>query len=888
MTSAPQLRSNILVAKQHLSEGREKLRQRHARGALGAQISAAMADLFDTIVLELYEAALVDLGETGPHGLATEVALVPHGGYGRRDVAPFSDVDLMILHTRAATQRVAGLAERLVRDVFDVGLHLGQSVRTARDACSLASQDATICTSLVESRYLAGSVGLFTQFARRFERQTRRRARRLIGEIDEARREERGQYGETVYLLEPNIKRSQGGLRDIQLLRWVGFARYGVAEPDGLRLAGALARPDYDLIRRSSEFLLRLRNEMHFQAGKSSDVLDRAEQMRLAEVYGYEGKAGLLPVEQFMQEYFRMTKGASHIVSRFVTTARSAPAWLEVFSPLYSHRFERDFRVSRNYVAVNPRSMETVRGDLAQILRLADVANRYDKRIAHAASEAIRATIPQVPSDVTPVVARHFLSLMDHPARLGELLRNLHEMGALEKIIPAFEHARSLLQFNEYHKYTVDEHCLRAVEAATNLLPDNGPLGRVYRRIKRKWLLHLALLLHDLGKGFPEDHSEIGRDIAGKTGHRLGLSDADTETLKFLVHKHLQMAHLAFRRDTSDPQLIVKFAVEVGSPEALQMLFVLTASDFVAVGPGVLNGWKVQVLTDLYRATMSHLAEDAPALRNDDFLRQRREELLNRLPASEDRTWWQQQLTALPAPYLDRTDINQIIEDLTYLHRLSRGDVAVQTRYLPDASTIEYRVGTYEEITPGVFHKLCGALASQGLQILSAEINTLADGLVFDRFWVHDPDFSGEPPPSRITQVERAIEESLKAGQDKRPAFRRVWRSGRDRSPANLNPLPTQVRIDNSTSDRFTVVEFFAADRMGLLYTITQALFELGLSISVAKIGTYLDQVVDVFYVTDTHGNKIEDDRRIDDVRARLLAAVEELERQETGHARAL
>ena len=888
MTSVSPSRAKILLSKQRLAEGRDKLRQRHARGAFGAQVSAAMADLFDGIVLELYQEALADIGEAGPDKLAAQIALVPHGGYGRRDVAPFSDVDLMILHTRAATDRVAPLAERMVRDLFDVGLHLGQSVRTVRDACHLGRQDATICTSLIESRYLAGSVGLFTQFARRFERQTRRGARRLIAEIDEARKDERGQFGETVYLLEPNVKRSQGGLRDIQLLRWVGFARYGVAEPDGLRLAGALARPDYDLIRRASEFLLRLRNEMHFHAGKSSDVLDRAEQMRLAEVYGYAGSAGLLPVEQFMQEYFRMTKGVSHIVSRFVTTAGSAPAWLDVFSPLYSHRFERDFRVSRNYVSVNPRSLESVRGDLAEILRLADVANRYDKRIAHPTSEAIRATIPALADDVTPVVAQRFLSLLDHPARLGELLRNLHEMEALEKIIPAFAHARSLLQFNEYHKYTVDEHCLRAVEAAAGFSQDNGPLGRVYRRIKRKWLLHLALLLHDLGKGFVEDHSDVGRDIAEKTAARLGLSDGDTETLKFLVHKHLHMAHLAFRRDTSDPQLIVRFAVEVGSPEALQMLFVLTAADFAAVGPGVLNGWKVQVLTDLYRATMGHLAEDAPALRNDELLRQRREEVLARAPEGEDRAWWGRQLAALPATYLDKTEVERIVADLAQLRRLARGDVAVQTRYLPEANTVEYKVGTSEEITPGVFHKLCGALASQGLQILSAEINTLADGLVFDRFWVHDPDFAREPPAGRGEQVERAIVDWLKGPDNKRPAFRRVWRAGGQRGPGALSPLQTQVRIDNSTSDRYTVIEFFAADRVGLLYTISRTLFELGLSISVAKIGTYLDQVVDVFYVSDERGHKISDEGRLEEIRARLLAVVEELAQQEAAQASSL
>ncbi|HEY2838742.1 MAG TPA: [protein-PII] uridylyltransferase, partial [Pirellulales bacterium] len=820
MTSVPGMRPGLLAARQRLIEGREKIRHRHAQNTPSAQICNAIADLYDSIVLELFEEALADLGESGTDGLSAHIALVPHGGYGRRDVAPFSDVDLMILYAKHVWDRVARLIERLVRDLSDVRMELGQSVRTPNEACQLARGDATICTSLIESRFLAGSETLYARYFNRYEHQTRRHARRLIATIAESRHEERAQYGETVYLLQPNVKRSPGGLRDIQLIRWVGFARYGVADPDGLRMAAALSKQDHAAIRQAGEFLLRIRNEMHFTAGKANDVLDNTEQMRLAELYGYQGSAGMLPVEQFMQEYFRMTNTVSHLASRFVATARSGPRWLEIFSPLYSHSFEDDFRVSWGQVSVRPQSLEKVRGDISQILRLADLANRYNKPIAHHASEAIRATVGNLPDVITPEVGRRFLSLIDHPARLGEMLRTLHEIGVLEKIIPPFAHARSLLQFNEYHKYTVDEHSIRAVEEATRFTHDQGPMGRVYRRIKRKWLLHLALLLHDLGKGFAEDHSEVGARMADEISARLGLSESDAEILRFLVHKHLQMSHLAFRRDTSDPQLIVRFAVEVGSPETLQMLYVLTAADLAAVGPDVLNAWKIDVLTGLYRRTMEHLSGHLPALRGDEWLSARREEIISLLNDDEDRSWWSKQLAALPAAYLEKTPISAIIADLSPLRRLGHGDVSAQAQFISETGAVEIRVGAYEAITPGVFHKLCGALASQGLQILSAEINTLADGLIFDRFWVHDPDFADRPPPSRLREVEQAVIKCVTNPADARPTFRKVWRAGDKPTPGELQPLPTQVRIDNSTSDRFTVVEFFAADRMGLLYTI--------------------------------------------------------------------
>lgn len=786
----------------------------------------------------------------------------------------------MILHQPQAERRIAPLAERLVRDVFDVGLTLGQSVRTPGQALQLARADATICTSLAEARYLAGSVRLYTRWAKQFQRQVQRRSRPLMAAIERSRSEERGQFGETVYLLEPNVKRSPGGLREIQLLRWVGFVRHGVAEPDGLRMLGELSHEDYDLLLRATEFLLRLRNEMHFHAGKSYDVLDREEQMRLATAYGFAGSEGLLPVEQFMREYFRLTQSVRGIVARFVAAAQGGSRVGRWLAPLVSHRFERDFRVEPHQISANAQGLSKLTTSVTEILRLVDVANLYDKPIAHETCEAIRAAVPGLPGELPPEAAERFLSLLAQPARLGQMLRLLHETGTLEKIIPAFEHARSLLQFNVYHKYTVDEHSLRAVEQATGFLRESGPLNSVYVHLKRKWLLHLALLIHDLGKGFAEDHSEVGARIALDVARRLGLAERDGEILRFLVHKHLMMAHLAFRRDTSDQQLLVRFAVDVGSPEVLEMLFLLTAADLAAVGPGVLNAWKVEVLADLFHRTMHRLGGSDPTADISRGFVALCEEVLRRLGPREDRHWFERQLAALPSAYLDTNFAapETIALDLQELHKLGPTDVAAHGKYLAESNTVEYKVGTYESIAPGVFHRLTGALTSQGLQILSAEINTLADGLVFDRFYVHDPDHAGAPPPERLAQVSQALVAALRQADGKRPTFRRLWRPAEQLRQAALSPLPTQVKADNSTSDRYTILDIFAADRSGLLYTITRTLFELGLSVAVAKIGTYLDQVVDVFYVVDRSGKKIADEDRLAEIRDRLLNAIAKLE----------
>jgi len=876
MNTALKIRPGVLAAKQILADGRAKLYQQHLAKSPGVQVCACLTDLLDEVLLQLYESALAELPAANAAELREQVALVANGGYGRRDVAPYSDVDLMILYAPAIEGHIVSLAKRLMHDVYDVGLMLGHSTRTPDQACQMAFKDATIFTSLVESRLVVGSQDLFDRYYTRFQRKSQRRWRSLFAQIDEARGEERQQYGETVYLLEPNVKRSQGSLRDIQLLRWVGFARYGEADPEALALRGELSKDEHHVIRDAREFLLRTRNELHFHSQKANDTLDRAEQVRIAEAFGYKPQEGLLPVEQFMREYFRHTQGISQLVNRFLARTRPSTRWLENWAFLFSHQVEGDFRVGPQRIYTTKRGLAKVQSDLAEVLRLTDLANLYNKRIAPRTWEAIHQAAPSLPDSLSDKAIERFLSLLSQPGRLGPLLRELHELGVLEKIVPGFAHARCLLQFNQYHKYTVDEHSFRAVEQCTQLLTDTGSLGRAYQSLKNKRMLHLALLIHDLGKGYPEDHSELGGRMAEELAARLKLPSTDTDTLKFLVRHHLAMAHLAFRRDTSDEQVILKFAHDCGSPEALQMLYVLTACDISAVGPGVWNDWKAEVLSDLYNRVMERLSGESPSGTQADRVAERQAAVKAKLSSLDDAPWFSEQIQAIPPHYLHGTAPEKIVEELRQLRSLQPGEVSAAGRWLPESKTVEFTVGTYEDITPGVFHKLCGALTGKGLQIHSAEINTLARGLIFDRFFVSDPDYAGIPPADRIGTVCMALKDSLLKPTGEAPTFRKVWKAGGDQP---LSALPTQVRIDNGTSERCTIIDVFAHDRLGLLYTITCTLFELGLSVSLAKISTYLDQVADIFYVTDQYGGKVENESLRKTIRERLLAAIVELER---------
>ena len=742
----------------------------------------------------------------------------------------------------------------------------------------MAVSDPQICSSLIESRYLAGNEDLFARFQRQFRRHVGRRRRFLVGEIDRSRTEERMKYGETVFLLEPNVKRSGGALRDLQLIRWIGFLRHETADYGQLAELGALGAEDLEALRRANEFLLQLRNELHFHAVQASDVLDRAEQLRIAELRGYQSQEGLLEVEQFMREYFRHTGAVSHIAARFVTRAKSHDFLARVQTELFGHRVEESVRSGPAGLWTGRRAAEAIGRDLTAIIRLVDLANLYDKPIAADTWEIIRRQAAALPPALPPPEAcRHFLSLLSHPARLGQLLRDLHDAGLLERFIPAFARARGLLQFNQYHKYTVDEHCLRAVEFAAELCIDHGPLGRVYRPLRRKDLLHLALLLHDLGKGYLEDHREVGVRIVLEVARRLGLPAQDADVLRFLVHKHMAMNHLAFRRDTADEQLAVDFAVQVGSPDVLQMLYVMTAADLGAVGPDVWDGWKSEIVTDLYHRTMQQLAGDSPATSLDDFLKRRCEEVWENLADVKDDPWYRRQLENLPVGYLNATQPEQAAADLRLLHGIQPSDALAKGEYLPETDVCQYTIATSEQITPGIFHKLTGALSSHGLEIRSAQIHTLAEGLVLDRFWVFDPDYAGQPPPERIALINQTLLAALKAPAGHSPSFRRTWRKGGG-TPLKVPGVQTRVNIDNSTSDFFTILDIFAHDRTGLLFAITRTLFELGLSVARAKVGTYLDQVVDVFYVTDQEHGKIASPPRLEEIRRRLLEVVETLE----------
>ncbi len=865
---------------QLLAEQRRTIHERLLSGASGEEEVAAMTDLVDGLIVGRYRTA----ARTGGEPLSTagfqHCCLVAIGGYGRRELAPHSDIDLMFLFHQDAAKVMPDLVKQVLHPLWDSGFQVGHSVRTIQDCIELGLADLTVRTSMMEARFLAGSPELFQQFHARYERKVVSSG--FDAYLDQKMAERQREYqkfGETVYLLEPNVKKSQGGLRDLHLLQWIGSARFHAPTIRELSDRGILSQADYRAIKEAREFLLRVRSFLHTRAGMAQEILTFDEQVWLAKHLGFTDRPHLLAVEQFMQQYYRHTMGLHAALMRFVERCRRRTLWQRVSRWLPAQRIDRHFVIDGEALTVPAESRSQVLGNPVLLLTLFDLARSRKLSIDPSLLEDIHRHVETLTVEQfhTLETGRTFLSILSGPGT-AKTLDAMHRAHLLEKLVPAFSRVRGLMQFNQYHKYTVDEHSLLAVAKAEAFAEHPGVLGDVYREIKRKDLLHLALLLHDLGKGHEEDHSEVGKRLAEETAVRLGFDEREARTLVMLVHRHLLMAHTAFRRDPYDEKVLLPFAREVGTPEVLRKLLALTAADIAAVGPDVLTKWKESLLVELYLRAMQEVSGERETADEPQRLARIADDVVVQASDNQnlpnDKAWIRSELEQFPLRYAYGTSPRRIAAHLGAIRRLQAGGVVVETEYNAPLGTCEYAVIAHNDVIPGLFSKIAGVMAAGGLQILDAQIVTRQDGVVVDTFQVADPDYQGEPPAERRESVADTITDVLTGRLSIDTVMRRGVRLSLGRSlPAHRQPA--EVRIDNETSDRFTILDVFADDRQGLLYVITNAIFQLGLSVHASRISTRLDQVADVFYVTGVDGKKVEEAGRLESIRASILNEIE-------------
>ncbi len=864
---------------------REQIHWRVLHGASGGEVEGALTDLVDDVIIARYRAVARAHADPVYAAGLQRCCAIALGGYGRRELSPYSDVDVMFLYRPDVAEAARRLSRDVLHHLWDLGFQVGHSVRTIRDCLDLGGSDQTVRTSMMEARFLAGSPELFQAFQRRYRRGIVSRQVDSYIELKlEERRREYEKYGGTVYLLEPNVKKSKGGLRDLHVLQWVGMARHQAATIRELADRGILSRQDYLALVEAREFLWRVRALLHVNAGMAQEILTFDEQVRLAEHFGFQDRPNLLAVEQFMQQYYRHTMDLHERSMRFVDRCRGVSMWGRLARWLPARRLDGCFAVAGGRLAVPVALRPTVLEDPEQLLRLFEIAQSRRLSIDVELLDAIHRHVDAMPDARfrTAAASRTFLKILGGSGSVAGTLEAMHRAHLLEKLIPVFATVRGLMQFNQYHKYTVDEHSLLAVAKAEAFAQDPGLIGEVYREIRRKDLLHLAVLLHDLGKGREEDHSEVGKAIAEETAAWLGFDEQDTRTLIFLVHRHLLMAHTAFRRDPYDQNVLLQFARAAATPEVLRKLLVLTAADVAAVGPGVLTKWKESLLIELFLRALPVLAGERDSgegpERVRDLVIQVGNELrrLARLKGSErpGNEWIEGQLGQFPPRYLNGTPPARMAIHLLAIRELRPAGVIVEDCFNESLGTCEYTVVTFDDLTPGIFSKIAGVLAAKGLDILDAQIVTREDGIVVDTFMVHDLDFTGEPPVERRQSIGRTIVRILQ-GED---TVEHLMEQSRRLLTVRALPAgrqPTEVQTDNETSDRFTVIDIFADDRLGLLYVMTRTMFDLGLSVHAARISTRLDQVADVFYVTERGGGKVAEGARLDTIRATLKEEID-------------
>ena len=865
-----------------LAGQRQTLQQRLLNGVSGAEVMAALTEFVDGLIVGKYRNAMRQAGEEAQVLGARYCCLVALGGYGHRELAPYSDIDIMFLHREKAGEEAQALFREVLHHLWGLGFQVGYCMRTVEDCIELAAEDLTIRTSMMSARFLTGSPDLFKEFHRRYFRQVvGRGAGRFIEQHMEARRREYEKFGETVYLLEPNVKKSKGGLRDFHLLRWAGIAQFQAATLQDLADRGHLSREDLLSLTEARDFLWRVRAFLHFEARRAQEILSFDEQVRLASLYGFQDRPHLLGVEQFMQQYYRHTMGLHETLVRFVDRCLAVPVRRRSPRVLPAANVEGYFVVTGQHLTVPSELRARVLDSPDLLLRLFEMAGSRRLKIDTDLLDEIHSHMNSMSDEAfrTPEVSRVFLKILAGPGAVASTLEVMHRAHLLEKLIPVFARVRGLMQFNHVHKYTVDHHTLLAVAKAEALAQEPGVIGKVCQEIRRKDLLHLAILLHDMGKGRKEDHCEVGKAIAEETAARLGCDEQETRTLVFLVHKHLLMAQTAFQRDPYDKKVLLPFVRAVATPETLRKLLVLTAADISAVGPGVLNKWKESLLIELYLRALPEVSGEQDETAGPERLKQLASEVVGECTdaVAGGLDWIESQLGQFPLRYLHGTSPKRIAAHLGAVGRLQAGEALVEESFNEELGICEYTVITHDNLTPGIFSKIAGVMTAQGLQILDAQIITRADGVVVDTFKVSDPDYAGVPPVERRHSIAATIVRVLKGEEDVERLMRRNTRlpSGR-RLPTTRQA--TEVQIDNETCDRSTIIDVFADDTQGLLYAITRSILHLDLSVHAARISVRdeLDQVADVIYVTDQHGAKIKDHARLEAIRATIKKDIDQ------------
>jgi len=878
------LRSDLAQRlKTALAEGRAKAEQLLLNDRHGRHCAERLCRMEDEVIRVLYEFAREHLYPSQNPSTSERMAVIATGGYGRGLQAPGSDIDLLFLLPYKQTAWGESIAEAILYCLWDMGLKVGHATRSIDECIRQSKADITIRTAILEARFLLGDRALFDELQTRFDNEVVRNTAPEFVAAKLAEREERiRRAGQSRYLVEPNVKDGKGGLRDLHTLFWIAKYVYQVREASELVKHGVFDKLEYALFRRCENFLWSVRCHMHFLSGRAEERLSFDIQREIAVRLGYSERQGLQDVERFMKHYFLIAKAVGDLTAILCADledshAKSEPVLSRVMARLRPVKRRQlaesdDFVVDKNRIHLA--KADVFKRDPVNLIRIFHLAQKHNLALhpdsMHVMTRSLRLIDAKLRDN--PEANALFLGILISKNDPETVLRRMNEAGVLGKFVPAFGKIVSMMQFNMYHHYTVDEHLLRCIGILREIERDtsnDSPLANdlVHKIVPRhRALLFVTLFLHDIAKGRIEDHSIAGARVARRFCPRLGFSAGDTELVAWLVEKHLVMSSVAQSRDLSDRKTIENFAAVVQDAERLKLLAILTTADIKAVGPGVWNGWKAQLLRTLYYETEPVVTGGFSEVNRAQRVAMAQTEFREAMPE-----WQAEQIDAYMAklypPYWLKVDLAHKVEHARFVAAAEESGKTLATSVGFNGAVTELTVLCPDH--SWLLSIIAGACAMAGANIVDAQIYTTTDGRALDTISVSREFERAEDEQRRAVRVTESIEKALR-GELRLPevVVTRAAPKGRIKAFA----LEPTVTINNQWSHRYTMVEVTGLDRTGLLYELTATLSKLNLNIGSAHVATFGERVVDVFYVTDLMGAQITSPMRQAAIKRALIA----------------
>jgi len=847
----------------------------------GNRAKGDLSFLFDQVIRIVHDAAARAYPVSNPT-TADRLAVVAVGGYGRGELAPYSDIDLLFLFPWKQTAHGEQIVEYMLYMLWDLGLKVGHSTRSIEDCVRLAKRDLTIRTALLEARFLWGEQTLFLEMRKAYSDQVISGATMefVTGKLAErdARHEK---MGDSRYYVEPNIKDGKGGLRDLQTLYWIAKFAYQVDSVADLVDREVLTKAEARNFSKDQNFLWSVRFHLHYISGRAEERLTFDVQTRISERMGYAERAGASGVERFMKHYYIVAKDVGDL-TRIFCAAIEAENMSRPIIRLPRLRRSRDlmgFEIDRDRLTVADENQFA--DDPVALIRLFYVAHNEGLDIHPHALRLVTQNLKRIDKNMRedPEANRMFVEMATSIDSPEVVLTRMNEAGVFGKFLRDFGRVVGQTQHDMYHVYTVDEHTIQAIGLLAKIergdLKKEHPVSsEVIHKISSRRALYLAVLFHDIAKGRGGDHSVLGARVAKRVCPRLGLDPEESETVEWLVAEHLIMSDVAQKRDLNDPKTIDDFVEKVQSPERLRLLLCLTVVDMRATGPNVWNNWKAQLLRELYHGAGDVMSGGQLTDARADRVAAAKERLRDALA-----DWSDADIEA----HMDRGYAGYWLtfdtETLAHHARMMREaeqeklPLSIRTRVRVDIDVTELTIFTQDH--PGLFSRVAGAISAVDANIVDAKAFTSPQGMALDTFWLQDNNATALSASGALAKLTVQIERAL-AGQMKRsePQAQRTFVPER----IKVFKVPPRVIIDNRASAAHTVIEINGRDRPGFLYLVTGALFSLSLQISSAKISTFGERAVDVFYVKDSFGMKITHDGRLAKIRKTLLEAIGEEE----------